>query len=134
GRLGLALLAILFFCAAAFAQSNGANASAGPADTAGWNPGKLGETFLRDPIWVYNNWSSYDELSDNIPLTETLAMKELDEIVRLKKSGVHFDYYIMDAFWFDPEGGYRKWRKPNWPQGPERWIAACQKNGLKPGM
>jgi hypothetical protein len=101
---------------------------------AAWNPGKLAKTLLKDPIWVYNNWSSYDELSDNIPLTETLAMKELDEIVRLKKLGVHFDYYMMDAFWFDPDGGYRKWRTPNWPNGPERWIAACKKNGLKPGM
>jgi hypothetical protein len=99
-----------------------------------WDPSKLGETLLRDPVWVYNNWSAYDELSDNIPLTEQLAMRELDEIVRLKRSGVHFDYYMMDAFWFDPDGGYRKWRKPNWPDGPERWIAACQKNGLKPGM
>jgi hypothetical protein len=99
-----------------------------------WNPAKLGDVLLKDPIWVYNNWSSYDELSDNIPLTETLAMKELGEIVRLKKLGVHFDYYMMDAFWFDPDGGYRKWRKPNWPNGPDRWIAECQKNGLKPGM
>jgi hypothetical protein len=99
-----------------------------------WDPGKVGETLLRDPVWVYNDWSAYDELSDNIPLTEQLAMRELDEIVRLKKSGVHFDYYMMDAFWFDPDGGYRKWRKPNWPNGPQRWIEACQKNGLKPGM
>ena len=36
---------------------------------------------LQDPIVVYNNWSSYDELSDNVPLTEQLAMKELDELL-----------------------------------------------------
>jgi hypothetical protein len=41
---------------------------------------------------------------------------------------------MMDAFWFDPDGGYRKWRTPNWPDGPDRWIATCKKNGLKPGM
>jgi hypothetical protein len=99
-----------------------------------WNRAALGEPFLPDPIWVYNDWSAYDELSDNIPLTEALAMRELDEIVRLKTYGVHFDYFMMDAFWFDPDGGYRKWRTPNWPDGPDRWIAACQKNGLKPGM
>ena len=45
---------------------------------------RLGGPLLRDPIWVYNDWSAYDELSDNIPLTEALAMKELDEIVRLR--------------------------------------------------
>ena len=99
-----------------------------------WNPSKLGEPVLRDPVWVYNNWSSYDELSDNIPLTEQLAMKELNEILRLKKYGIHFDYYMMDAFWFDQDGGYLKWRKPNWPEGPDRWIAACKENGILPGM
>ena len=40
----------------------------------------------KDPIFVYNNWSAYDELSDNIPLTEQLAMKELDQILRLRHS------------------------------------------------
>jgi hypothetical protein len=89
---------------------------------------------LRDPVWVYNNWSAYDELSDSIPLTEELAIKELGEIIRLRKLGVHFDYYMMDAFWFAPDGGYRTWRKPNWPNGPDKWIAACKENGILPGM
>lgn len=90
--------------------------------------------FLPAPIWVYNNWSSYDELSDNIPLTESLAMRELDEVIRLRRLGVKFDYYMMDAFWFDPDGGYRRWRKPNWPNGPDAWIAKCKANGIRPGL
>lgn len=89
---------------------------------------------LAGPVSVYNNWSSYDELSDNIPLTETLAMRELDELLRLKAAGVRFDYYMMDAFWFDPDGGYRTWRKPNWPNGPDGWIAKCKANGVQPGL
>ena len=105
-----------------------------PMDTHAWSSSKLGEPLLPDPVWVYNNWSSYDELSDNIPLTEELAMKELTEILRLRKFGVHFDYYMMDAFWFAPDGGYRTWRKPNWPNGPDKWIAACKVNGILPGM
>jgi hypothetical protein len=105
-----------------------------PAATQKWEPGRIGAPLLRDPIWVYNDWSAYDELSDNIPLTEELAMKELDEIVRLRSFGVHFDYYMMDAFWFAPDGGYRKWRTPNWPNGPDTWIAKCKANGLLPGM
>src|SRR5580704_7614257 len=55
-----------------------------------WAPMRLGEPLLRDPIWVYNDWSAYDELSDNIPLTEELAMRELAQIARLQKFGVHF--------------------------------------------
>ena len=89
---------------------------------------------LSGPISVYNNWSSYDELSDNIPLTETLAMRELDELLRLKRAGVRFDYYMMDAFWFAPDGGYRTWRKPNWPNGPDAWIRKCRENGVRLGL
>jgi len=69
---------------------------------------ELGAPRLRDPIFVYNNWSAYDELSDNIPLT--------------------------DAFWFDPDGAYRTWRKPNWPNGPDAWIRKCRENGILPGL
>src|SRR6202035_5388372 len=61
-------------------------------------------------------------------------MKKLDEIARLRPLGVHFDYYMMDAFWFAPNGGYRAWRKPNWPNGPDRWIAECRANGILPGL
>jgi hypothetical protein len=89
---------------------------------------------LSAPISVYNNWSSYDELSDNIPLTETLAMRELDELLRLKRNGVRFDYYMMDAFWFAPDGAYRTWRTPNWPNGPDAWIKKCRDNGVLPGL
>jgi len=88
----------------------------------------------KDPIFVYNNWSAYDELSDNIPLTEQLAMKELDQILRLRHFGARFDYYMMDAFWFDPDGGYRTWRKPNWPNGPDEWVRKCRANGILPGL
>lgn len=88
----------------------------------------------RKPVTIYNNWSAYDELSDIIPLTEELAMKELDELIRLKKSGVHVDYYVMDAFWFDKDGGYRTWHKERWPNGPDKWLEACKENDIKPGM
>jgi hypothetical protein len=86
------------------------------------------------PVTIYNNWSSYDELSDNIPLTEELAMKELNELIRLKKNGVKVDYYVMDAFWFDKAGGFRIWHKQRWPNGPDKWLETCKSNDIKPGM
>jgi hypothetical protein len=96
-------------------------------DAAGHHP------FLAAPVWVYNNWSAYDELSDEVPLTEELAMRELRELLRLRRAGVRVDYYVMDAFWYDPDGGYRVWRK-DWPNGPDPWLAACAENGIKPGL
>jgi len=89
---------------------------------------------LRRPLSIYNNWSAYDELSDNVELTEALAAKQLAALLRLRAAGVQFDGYLMDAFWYDPEGAYRLWRKPHWPQGPDRWLAACAGNDLKPGL
>jgi hypothetical protein len=91
-------------------------------------------TGLKQPVAVYNNWSAYDELSDNIPQTEALAMRLLDEVVRLKKQGVQIDYYVMDAFWFDVDGGYRVWNRKNWRDGPWRWLEACKANHIKPGL
>ncbi|MDB5134984.1 MAG: hypothetical protein JWP37_1587 [Mucilaginibacter sp.] len=86
------------------------------------------------PIFIYNNWSAYDELSDNVPQTEELAMRELNEVIRLKSKGVEIDYYVMDAFWFDLWGGYRTWHKQHWPNGPDKWLIECKRNNIKPGM
>ena len=86
------------------------------------------------PVFVYNNWSAYDELSDNVPQTEELAMNELAQMVRLKKQGFEFDYYVMDAFWFELWGGYRTWNKKHWPNGPGNWLTGCKKHNIKPGM
>ena len=86
------------------------------------------------PVFIYNNWSAYDELSDNVPQTETLSLRELAEILRLKQNGVEIDYYVMDAFWFSKEGGYRTWLKAHWPSGPDKWLAECKANSIKPGM
>ena len=121
---------------AAILQANGISdqTSLRAAQSASPSPPLLGEPFVSDPISVYNNWSSYDELSDNVPLTEQLALKELDEIIRLRQFGIRFDYYMMDAFWFAPDGGYRTWRKSTWPNGPDQWLKRCKDNALIPGL
>jgi hypothetical protein len=91
-------------------------------------------TAFREPIFVYNNWAAYDELSDTVELTEELALRQLQEVRRLRAAGVRIDYYVMDAYWFARDGGYRTWRTPNWPAGPDRWLAACREEGLLPGL
>lgn len=93
-----------------------------------------GTVALNQPVAVYNNWSAYDELSDNIELTEALAMRELEQILRLRRAGVRIDYYVMDAFWYSTNGGYREFRSPHWPNGPDRWLKACLDHRIKPGL
>lgn len=89
---------------------------------------------IKNPISVYINWAAYDELSDNVELTETIAMEQLDHLLRLRELGVRFDYYVMDAFWYARGGGYRDWRQPHWPNGPEAWLKKCLLNDVKPGL
>ncbi len=89
---------------------------------------------ITHPISVYINWAAYDELSDAIELTEEIALRQLEELLRLRKQGVQFDYYLMDCFWFDPDGGYRTWRKPHWANGPDRFLEICKQNNVKPGL
>ncbi len=89
---------------------------------------------IKEPVSVYINWAAYDELSDNVELTEELALRQLDELIRLQGLGARFDYYMMDAFWFAPDGAYRAWRRPHWPGGPDRWLERCHAAGVKPGL
>src|ERR1019366_10506090 len=74
GGLGLRLL---FCCGLTWAGTPAAWAAESRSLPAGHAAG------LTQPIAVYNNWSAYDELSDNIELTEQLALKELGGILRL---------------------------------------------------
>lgn len=89
---------------------------------------------LTKPMVVFNNWSAYDELSDTVPQTEELCMRLLDKVIDLKKQGVQIDAYLMDAFWFDVDGGYRKWHRQHWPNGPKQWLQRCHEAGITPGL
>jgi hypothetical protein len=86
------------------------------------------------PVSVYVSWAAHDELSDSVPLDESLAMRELSVLARLKAAGARFDYYVLDMGWFDRDGGFRKFRKGGWPNGPRRFFAACSNQGVKPGL
>jgi hypothetical protein len=89
---------------------------------------------LTKPTSIYINWAAYDELSDTVELTEELAMRQLGELLRLRDLGVRFDAYVMDCFWFAIDGAFRTWRKPHWPDGPDRWLNRCLQNAVLPGL
>lgn len=72
---------------------------------------KKEEGWLARPLSVYINWAAYDELSDTVRLTEAKAMAQLAQLKRLQQQGAQFDYFMMDAFWFERTGLNREWRK-----------------------
>jgi hypothetical protein len=86
------------------------------------------------PVSVYVSWAAHDELSDTVKLDESLAFRELGAISGLKKQGARFDYFLLDMGWFDRDFGYRRFRREDWPQGPDRFLAGCHELGIKPGL
>ena len=57
-----AALAVFAAAGAIQAQNPAAPAasSQAQANANAWSPEALGEPLLRDPVWVYNDWSAYD--------------------------------------------------------------------------
>ena len=89
---------------------------------------------LPAPKSVYITWAAHDELSDSVPLDENLALRELEAIARLRAESCRFDYFVLDMGWFDRDGGFRTFDRKHWPNGPDRFLAACRTQGIKPGL
>jgi hypothetical protein len=103
-----------------------ASAALSPVLLGGAGPGR--------PISIYISWAAHDEISDDVPLNEELALRELAAVSKLKEQGAQFDYFLLDMGWFDPDGGYREFRKGRWPRGIDGFLAACRDKGVKPGL
>lgn len=89
---------------------------------------------LKRPFSVYCDWGLHDELGDNIELDEKMTLEVLDRLKYWKEKGVTFDYYLFDAFWFDPKGDYKQFKKPHWTHGFERARKIIEELGMKPGL
>ncbi len=87
------------------------------------------------PCRIFGDWAAHDELSDNIHLTEELTLELLDHLEYLaERWGIKFDYYLMDAFWFDPAADYIKFDDRYWPEGFDCASKRIQELGLKLGL
>lgn len=87
------------------------------------------------PFSAYNNWGHYDELGDRVELTEALVESELDALAAWRSSaGLRFDVFQIDCLWFDPAAGYRHFRRPHWPDGPDRVLRRIRDLGMTPGL
>jgi len=86
---------------------------------------------------IYCDWAAHDELGTLVKpqLTEQLTNSLLDRLQAMKSEyGIQFDYYLIDAFWYDPKGAYLTFKKPNWPRGYEPALHRMLELGMKPGL
>jgi len=89
---------------------------------------------LPAPIAVYTHLPASAEKTGAAPLSETLALRQLDDLIRLKNAGMRIDYDLVDATWFAPAGSYRTGPTSDWPKGPGAWIGKCRAAGIRPGL
>lgn len=90
---------------------------------------------MKRPFSIYCTWCYHDELGDTVELTEKMALSALKGLRRWKEQfGVGYDYFVLDAFWFDPTRPYDMFKKPHWPNGYDRVRNEALEMGMKPGL
>jgi hypothetical protein len=83
---------------------------------------------------IYCDWGAHDEMAGEDILNETLALKMLKQLQCAGKNGVDFDYYLMDAYWFQEEDFYKSFKHKAWPEGNNKFLFELEKMGLKFGL
>ncbi len=89
----------------------------------------------RENLKIYCDWGLHDDLSDNIELTEEMTRNNINKLdILMKKSGVRFDYYLMDAFWFEENQPYICFKERTFPKGIDYIIQMLEEKGIKFGL
>ena len=95
---------------------------------------KSTDKFMR----IYCDWGLHDDLAKGEDLVELTEKMTLENIARVaeqsKKSGVRYDYYLMDAFWFEDHNPYIDFKRRTFPHGAAPVIEALEKEGMKYGL
>ncbi len=89
---------------------------------------------LSAPIAVYIDGPDSSALPAAPPLSEALALSDINQLARLKESGLRVDYDLLDAYAVAPDGLHPLGRSAAWPDGPDSWVARCRAVGIRPGL
>jgi len=110
------------------------------------NEGEAGQAFVRhlethcarknDLIQFYHSYGIHDVAGLDNPtyLTEELVMDSLDNIEDLRKYGVDFEYYFLDAGWSNPHGDLTDFDPRFFPDGPAKVTGRIKDMGMKLGL
>jgi hypothetical protein len=88
--------------------------------------------YLSEP--GYGAFASAGTLASAPPFSEDRALQDIDQLVRLKKSGLRVDYDLLDASAIMSDGLHPTGRTVAWPNGPDAWIARCRAAGIRPSL
>ncbi|MBQ7163890.1 MAG: hypothetical protein IJR61_01000 [Clostridia bacterium] len=88
------------------------------------------------PLKIYCDWGLHDDLSAEGPfLTEEMSLKNVEKISKfMKETGARFDYYLMDAYWFEKNAPYTSFSRSSFPRGNAAVVKAVENAGMKFGL
>jgi len=91
-------------------------------------------TIKKTPLKIYCDWGLHDELSDSEKLDYDMAEKVFDKICEVKHDGFDFQYYLMDAFWYEFGLPYTKFREEGFPEGIAPLVKKLKEQSIKFGL
>ncbi|MBQ9710424.1 MAG: hypothetical protein IJV67_07370, partial [Clostridia bacterium] len=81
------------------------------------------------------DWAAHDDLSNGPILSDEFSLKNIEEVNDFsKRSSVHMDYYLMDAFWFEENKGYMNFKPSTFPEGSKNVVKKLDEYGMKYGL
>lgn len=87
------------------------------------------------PLKVYSDWGLHDELSDSIIMDDDMVQNMISQLEYLKRENlIEFDYYLMDAFWWEEGQPYLQFKKDCWKEGISHIIERLGKNNIQFGL
>lgn len=94
------------------------------------------KSIKKNSLKIYCDWGLHDDMTEGDPiLTAEMTLKNIQDIAEFsKKSGVKFDYYLMDAFWFEKGMPYNQFRKDTFPEGCAPIVSALKDADMKYGL
>ena len=94
------------------------------------------KSIKKKSLKVYCDWGLHDDMTEGDPiLTAEMTLQNIRDIAEFsKKSGVKFDYYLMDAFWFEKGMPYTQFRQDTFPDGYAPIVAALKEADMKYGL
>lgn len=97
-----------------------------------------GKALPKDSMRIYGDWGLHDDLTPGDPvLTAEMTLKNIRDIADFsKKTGVKFDYYLMDAYWFEryTEKPYTEFCAETFPEGYRPVVDALKEAGIRYGL
>jgi hypothetical protein len=91
-------------------------------------------TIRKKPLKIYCDWGLHDEISDNKNLEYDMVDGVLSELTKIIKNGFKFDYYLMDAFWYEFGYPYTKFNSGGFPDGILPLLDRMKKNQIDFGL